>query len=106
MKIRNVLILLLLLSGTYCKLYSQDVPFIPTEFKVPQVLENENFRIRMLTVNDVVKDYDAVMSSVEHLKGVFGPKSKLQWSVREPAAGAIYTGRRRFSVPIYGQSSG
>lgn len=76
MKIRNVLILLLLLSGTFYKLYSQGVPFIPTEFKVPSVLENENYRIRMLTINDVVKDYDAVMSSVEHLKGVFGPKSK------------------------------
>lgn len=27
----------------------------------------------MLTINDLVKDYDAVMSSVEHLAGVFGP---------------------------------
>ncbi len=29
----------------------------------------------MLIVNDVVKDYDAVMTSLDHLKGVFGPKS-------------------------------
>jgi hypothetical protein len=29
----------------------------------------------MLTVNDVVKDYDAVMTSVVHLRGVFGPQS-------------------------------
>ena len=29
----------------------------------------------MLTVNDVVKDYDAVMTSVDHLRGVFGPES-------------------------------
>ena len=29
----------------------------------------------MLTVNDVVKDYDAVMTSVDHLRGVFGPHS-------------------------------
>ena len=27
----------------------------------------------MLTINDVVKDYDAVMSSIDHLQGVFGP---------------------------------
>jgi hypothetical protein len=29
----------------------------------------------MLTVNDVVKDYDAVMTSLDHLRGVFGPDS-------------------------------
>ena len=49
-------------------------PLVPDGFSVPSNLVTE-FRLRMLTVNDVVKDYDAVMSSVEHLKGVFGPKS-------------------------------
>ena len=49
-------------------------PFVPKEFEVPAVLETETFRLRMLTVNDVVKDYDAVMSSIEHLQrqNVFG----------------------------------
>ena len=56
-------------------IYSQDLPFVPDEFEVPELLENQYFRIRMLTVNDVVKDYDAVMSSIDHLQGVFGPKS-------------------------------
>jgi hypothetical protein len=42
-------------------------PFVPTEFAVPGTLETDEFRLRMLTVNDVVKDYDAVMTSVEHL---------------------------------------
>ena len=51
-------------------------PFVPVEFTLPEKLETEKFRLRMLTVNDVVKDYDAVMSSVEHLQGVFGEKSK------------------------------
>jgi len=50
-------------------------PFVPAEFDVPVVLENQYFRIRTLTVNDLVKDYDAVMSSLDHLKGVFGPDS-------------------------------
>lgn len=45
--------------------------FIPVSFKVPNSLQNEYFRIRMLTVNDVVKDYDAVMSSIEHLKKMY-----------------------------------
>jgi hypothetical protein len=46
---------------------SQNNSFVPVNFKVPDTLENEHFRIRMLTVNDVVKDYDAVMTSIEHL---------------------------------------
>ena len=44
--------------------------FVPPEFEVPERLETKEFRLRMLTVNDVVKDYDAVMTSVEHLKGI------------------------------------
>lgn len=48
---------------------------LPTEFEVPAGLESDDFRLRMLTVNDVVKDYEAVMTSREHLQGVFGPQS-------------------------------
>lgn len=51
-------------------------PFVPRDFEVPEKLETDRFRLRMLTVNDVVKDYDAVMTSVEHLRGAFGPGSK------------------------------
>lgn len=50
-------------------------PFVSLDFKIPEKLETEKFRLRMLTVNDVVKDYEAVMTSVNHLKGIFGPKS-------------------------------
>jgi hypothetical protein len=46
-------------------------PFVPREFKVPEKLETKEFRLRMLTVNDVVKDYDAVMTSVEHLRTIW-----------------------------------
>ncbi len=45
--------------------------FVPPEFKVPEKLETTEFRLRMLTVNDVVKDYDAVMTSAEHLKTIW-----------------------------------
>lgn len=48
-------------------------PLIPDGFAVPMGLVTEEFRLRMLTVNDVVKDYEAVISSYEHLQGVFGP---------------------------------
>jgi hypothetical protein len=50
-------------------------PFIPTDFIIPDKLENKHFRIRMLTVNDVVKDYEAVMTSMDRIRGVFGPDS-------------------------------
>lgn len=46
-------------------------PFVDPEFVVPEQLETEAFRLRMLTVNDVVKDFDAVMSSAEYLQGMF-----------------------------------
>jgi hypothetical protein len=49
--------------------------FVPEGLTIPVGMETDEFRIRMLTVNDVVKDYDAVMSSVGHLRGVFGPGS-------------------------------
>ena len=49
---------------------------VSPDFKVPEVLETDKFRLRMLTVNDVVKDYDAVITSINHLQGVFGPSSK------------------------------
>ena len=55
---------------------AQSGSFVPSDFNVPETMENQYFRVRMLTVNDVVKDYDAVMTSLDHLKGVFGPNSK------------------------------
>ncbi len=49
--------------------YAQSAyPFVPHDFDVPQKLEAEDFRLRMLTVSDVVKDYDAVMSSAAYIK--------------------------------------
>ncbi len=48
---------------------------VPSEFAVPAGLVTEAFRLRMLTINDVIKDYEAVMTSRDHLRGVFGPQS-------------------------------
>jgi hypothetical protein len=48
---------------------------VPADFSVPEVKEFESFRLRILTVHDVVKDYAAVMSSVEHLQGALDPES-------------------------------
>jgi len=49
-------------------------PLVPADFLVPGKLETAEFRLRMLAVSDVVKDYDAVMSSTAHLQAVFGGK--------------------------------
>lgn len=45
--------------------------FLPHDFVVPTLVETERFRIRPITVHDVVKDYDAVMTSAEHLRRSF-----------------------------------
>ncbi|MGI9284214.1 MAG: hypothetical protein ACR2P1_02400 [Pseudomonadales bacterium] len=50
-------------------------PFDPKGFEVPATLKTKHFRLRMLTVNDVIKDYDAVMSSAEHIQGVWPDSS-------------------------------
>ena len=49
--------------------------FKPKSVNIPSGIETIDFRIRILTIHDAVKDYEAVMSSIDHLKGVFGPDS-------------------------------
>lgn len=73
MNFRHLIALVLLTMSLSSPTLAQ--PLVPADFDVPTVIENEYFRIRTLTVNDVVKDYDAVMSSLDHLQGVFGPES-------------------------------
>ena len=50
-------------------------PFVPDDFEIPERLETDELRLRMLTVNDVVKDFEAVVTSAEHLKKVFPDNS-------------------------------
>lgn len=47
------------------------VPFVPPDFQIPQTLETAEFRLRMLTIHDVVKDYDAVMTSAAYLRRLY-----------------------------------
>ena len=46
--------------------------FVPQDFVIPERLETPQFLLRPLLIGDVVKDYDAVMTSVAHLQGIFG----------------------------------
>lgn len=50
-------------------------PLVPVDFEVPVRLETVRFLLRPLLISDVVKDYDAVMTSTDHLRGLFGTQS-------------------------------
>lgn len=43
-------------------------PIVPADFVVPERLETPAFVLQPLTVHDLVRDFDAVMSSVAELK--------------------------------------
>jgi hypothetical protein len=42
-----------------------DKQFVSENFIIPRILETEYFRLRMLSVDDVEKDYEAVMETQE-----------------------------------------
>ena len=46
--------------------------FLPGDFEIPASLETDRFRLRMLSVDDVKKDYEAVIESRELLRTMFG----------------------------------
>ena len=45
--------------------------FVSRDFHVPAKLETAEFRLRMLSIHDVVKDFDAVITSVDHLRTIW-----------------------------------
>ena len=46
--------------------------FLPRDFVVPARVVTDRFQMRSITIHDAFKDYDAVMSSREHLWQRFG----------------------------------
>lgn len=48
-----------------------DTSFVNRDIEVPLLLETNTYRLRMLSVEDLDKDYEAVMSSVEHVRDVW-----------------------------------
>jgi RimJ/RimL family protein N-acetyltransferase len=48
------------------------ITFVPLDFTPPESLVTEDFRIRPIRPEDAELDYEAIMSSLDHLKGVFG----------------------------------
>jgi hypothetical protein len=54
---------------------ASDQRLVPSAFEVPERLERGGVVLRPLTVDDVVKDYDAVTSSTDHLQALFPDES-------------------------------
>lgn len=46
--------------------------FVRDDFLIPEVFETDHYRLRMLSVEDVEKDYDAVMESRSLLRSMSG----------------------------------
>jgi Acetyltransferase (GNAT) domain len=46
--------------------------FVPADFEVPQQIDQTTYRLRPLTTAEVEKDYEAVMSSKQSLRQIFG----------------------------------
>lgn len=44
---------------------------IPLKHPIPAGIEHQRFRLRLITVNDLVRDFDAVMSSASRLRERF-----------------------------------
>jgi len=51
-------------------------PFVPNDFSVPKIIQTEKFLIRLLEMKDVAKDYDAYMTSIDHLQKIFDPNDE------------------------------
>ena len=60
--------------------------FVPSSFKVPPTLETERFRLRMLSVDDVEKDYEAVIESQELLRSGGGSWPRDGFTIEENLA--------------------
>ena len=60
-----------------------------------------SIRIRPLTIDDLIKDYDAVMDSVEHLKGLLEPAERLAGGT-DPRGTDIPRHMARLPTPMSG----
>ena len=45
---------------------------LPVDFEIPTIAQSGFLKLRPLTIHDVIKDYDAVMTSCDHLWQRFG----------------------------------
>lgn len=60
--------------------------FVPAQFDVPPLLETEHFRLRMLSIDDVEKDYEAVIESRDLLRARGGTWPRDGFTIEENLA--------------------
>ena len=58
-------------TGQRSALAQSPYPFVSSDFTPPESLATKTYRLRMLAIADVVKDYDAVMSSEAYIKALW-----------------------------------
>ena len=46
-------------------------PFVPPDAVIPEVFDSDRFRLEALSIAHTVRDYEAVMSSVDHLRDCY-----------------------------------
>jgi len=82
-------------------------PLVPEDFTVPTGFDGPGYRLRMLSIDDLEKDFEAVMASAGRILGLFDPASSwpegldlkedlidLAWHQRE------FTLRRSFAYTV------
>jgi hypothetical protein len=52
-----------------------NAPLVPPNFTVPERLTGNGYHLRMLSIDDVDKDFEAVMESADRLKGLLDQQS-------------------------------
>ncbi|MBM3150790.1 MAG: GNAT family N-acetyltransferase [Chloroflexi bacterium] len=60
--------------------------FVPEDFAIPPILETEQFRLRMLSVNDVEKDYEAVMETQQRFLSLGYSWPRIGFTIEENLA--------------------
>jgi hypothetical protein len=54
-------------------MYNQ--PLVPLDFAVPERLDGDGYHLRMLSIDDVEKDFEAVVASADRIRGLLDPSS-------------------------------
>lgn len=63
------------------KLPTEAGPFVPPDAVIPEVFDSDRFRLEALSTDHTARDYDAVMSSVDHLRDCYW--NALGWPTNE-----------------------
>ena len=55
---------------------------VPEDFNIPNNITTDKFKLHLLSNDDAILNYEAYMSSIEHLQGVFDPNDQ-PWPTKD-----------------------